>query len=105
MKYKANQKVKQKFKIQIAMATKQKDTAKKQELEQQQKEELKKVDQEMQEKGIEGKNKIKEKFNEQAQKVTIDVQEFVQALLKKKEVSKDSAFTNKHLFTVKKVSA
>ena len=41
----------------------------------------------MQEKGNEGKNKIKERFNELAQKVTIDTSEFVKALLKKKEVS------------------
>ena len=69
------------------MATKAKDTEKKQKLEQQEKEELKKVDVEMQEKGVEGKNKIKEKYNEQAQQVTIDTSEFVKALLKKKEVS------------------
>ena len=42
---------------------------------------------EMQQKSTEGKNKIKERFNELAQKVNIDVQEFMKALLKKKEVS------------------
>ena len=41
----------------------------------------------MQEKGVEGKNKIKERFNELAKQVTIDIQEFMKALLKKKEVS------------------
>jgi len=50
--------------LQIARATKDKDAEKKAELESQQKEELKKVEQEMQEKGVEGKNKIKERFNE-----------------------------------------
>ena len=40
----------------------------------------------MAEKGIEGKNKIKERFNELAKQVTFDTSEFVQALLKKKEV-------------------
>ena len=73
--------------MQIALATKQKDTEKKQTLEQQQKEELKKVETEMQEKGVEGKNKIKERYNELAQQVTIDADGFVKALLKKKEVS------------------
>ena len=41
----------------------------------------------MQEKGVEGKNKIKERFNELSKQVTIDIQEFMKALLKKKEVS------------------
>ena len=40
----------------------------------------------MAEKGIEGKNRIKERFNELAKQVTFDTSEFVQALLKKKEV-------------------
>ena len=69
------------------MATKAKDTETKQKLEIEQKEELKKVDVQMQEKGAEGKSKIKERYNELAKQVTIDIQEFVQALLKKKEVS------------------
>jgi len=51
------------------------------------KEELKKIDVEMQEKGVEGKNKIKERYNELAKQVTIDTSEFMKALLKKKEVS------------------
>jgi len=38
----------------------------------------------MQEKGVQGKNKIKERFNELAQQVTIDTSEFMNALLKKK---------------------
>jgi len=38
----------------------------------------------MQEKGVKGKNKIKERFNELAQQVTIDTSEFMNALLKKK---------------------
>ena len=41
----------------------------------------------MQEKGVEAKNKIKERCNELAKQVTIDTSEFVRALLKKKEVS------------------
>lgn len=40
----------------------------------------------MQEKGVEGKNKIKERFNELAQQVTIDTSGFMSALLKKKEL-------------------
>lgn len=51
------------------------------------KEDLKKIDVEMQEKGVEGKNKIKERYNELAKQVTIDTSEFMKALLKKKEVS------------------
>ena len=51
------------------------------------KEELKKIDVEMQDKGVEGKNKIKERYNELAKQVTIDTSEFMKALLKKKEVS------------------
>ena len=42
----------------------------------------------MQEKGVEGKNKIKERFNELAQQVTIDTSEFMKALLKKKELKR-----------------
>lgn len=49
---------------------------------------MKKVETGMQERGVEGKNKIKERFNELAKKVTIDTSEFVKHLLKKKEVSK-----------------
>lgn len=41
----------------------------------------------MQEKGAEGKNKIKERYNELAQQVTIDTSDFMKHLLKKKEVS------------------
>lgn len=41
----------------------------------------------MQEKGVEGKTKIKERFNDLAKQVTIDSSEFVKHLLKKKEVS------------------
>lgn len=48
---------------------------------------MKKIETEMQEKGVEGKNKIKERYNELAQQVTIDADGFVKALLKKKEVS------------------
>lgn len=69
------------------MAMKAKDNETKQTLEAQQKEELKKVEVQMQEKGVEGKNKIKERFNELAKQVTIDTSGFVNALLKKKEVS------------------
>ena len=59
------------------------------------KEELKKIDVEMQEKGVEGKNKIKERYNELAKQVTIDTSEFMKALLKKKEVSlRDSPHHN-----------
>jgi energy-converting hydrogenase A subunit M len=72
---------------------KQKDTEKKAELEQKQKEDLKNVEVEMQEKGIEGKNKIKDRFNELAKEVAIDTSEFVKALLKKKDVS---FFTSAH---------
>ena len=39
----------------------------------------------MQEKGVQGKNKIKERFNELAQQVTIDTSEFMNALLNKKK--------------------
>ena len=42
----------------------------------------------MQEKGVEGKNKIKERFNELAQQVTIDTSEFMNALLKKNQLKK-----------------
>lgn len=45
----------------------------------------------MQEKGVEGKNKIKERFNELAKQVTIDTSGFVNALLKKKETKKIGA--------------
>ena len=48
---------------------------------------MKKVEAELLEKGVEGKNKIKERFNELAKQVTIDTSEFVKHLLKKKEVS------------------
>ena len=65
-KHMQSRKIKQKFKVQIALATKQKDDAKKRELEQTQKDELKKVETECQERGVEGKNKIKERFNELA---------------------------------------
>lgn len=41
----------------------------------------------MQERGQEMKAKIKERFNNLAQQVTIDTSEFVKALLKKKDVS------------------
>jgi len=44
----------------------------------------------MQEKGVEGKNKIKERFNELAQQVTIDTSEFMSALLRKKEEKKSA---------------
>lgn len=40
----------------------------------------------MQEKGVTGKGKIKERFNELAQRVTIDTSEFMNALLKKKKL-------------------
>lgn len=43
----------------------------------------------MQEKGVEGKNKIKERYNELAQQVTIDADGFVKALLKKKELKRN----------------
>jgi len=66
-KYKAVSKVKQKFKVQTALASKQKDAEKKAALELQEKEELKKVEAEMAEKGVEGKNKIKDRYNELAQ--------------------------------------
>ena len=36
---------------------------------------------------IRDRNKIKERFNEEAAKVTIDVKGFLEALLKKKDVS------------------
>lgn len=49
---------------------------------------MKKVETGMQERGVEGKNKIKERFNELAKKVTIDTSEFVKHLLKKKEMKK-----------------
>lgn len=42
----------------------------------------------MQEKGIEGKNKIKDRFNELSKQVSIDVSAFISALLKKKEMKK-----------------
>ena len=71
----------------MALASKQKDSEKKAALEAQQKEELKKVDVNMQEQGVEAKNKIKEHFNELAKQVTIDTSEFMKALLMKKDVS------------------
>ena len=42
----------------------------------------------MQEKGVEGKNKIKERYNELSKQVTIDTAAFMSALLKKKELKK-----------------
>lgn len=87
-KYKALQKIKSKFKVQIAIANKAKDEVKKGELEEKQKEEVKKIEKEMQQKSLEAKTKIKERFNEMAQKVTIDAREFVLALLAKKDTSK-----------------
>lgn len=42
----------------------------------------------MQQKSLEAKTKIKERFNETAQKVTIDAKDFVLALLAKKDTSK-----------------
>ena len=45
----------------------------------------------MQEKGVEGKNKIKERFNEMAQQVTIDTSEFMNALLKKNQLRKEES--------------
>lgn len=42
----------------------------------------------MQEKGVEGKNKIKDRFNELSKQVTIDTSAFINALLKKKEMKK-----------------
>jgi len=42
----------------------------------------------MQEKGVEGKNKIKDRFNELAKLVTLDTSAFINALLKKKEMKK-----------------
>lgn len=42
----------------------------------------------MQEKGVEGKNKIKDRFNELSKQVTIDTAAFVSALLKKREMKK-----------------
>ena len=45
----------------------------------------------MQEKGIEGKNKIKERFNEMAQQVTIDTSEFMNALLKKNQLKREES--------------
>lgn len=47
-KYKALQKIKSKFKVQIAIANKAKDEVKKGELEEKQKEEVKKIEKEMQ---------------------------------------------------------
>ena len=45
----------------------------------------------MQEKGVEGKNKIKERFNEMAQQVTIDTSEFMNALLKKNQLKREES--------------
>ena len=45
------------------------------------------MDTEMQEKGVEGKNRIKERYNELAQQVTIDTGAFIDALTSKKKVS------------------
>lgn len=42
----------------------------------------------MQEKGVEGKNKIKDRFNELAKQIKIDTSAFMAALLKKREMKK-----------------
>ncbi len=69
------------------MAKKKNDTEEVANLENQQKEELKKLDAKLQEESVTGKNEIKERFNELSSQVTIDVKAFIEALLKKKDVS------------------
>lgn len=72
--------------MQIAIATTQKDTDKIKKLEEDQATEKKRIEEELTEKSTAGKNAIKDRYNELAQQVTIDANEFVQALLAKKEV-------------------
>jgi len=85
-KFKATQKIKNKYKVQIAIATTQKDTEKIKKLEEEQAMEKKKIEEELTEKSTAGKSAIKDRYNELAQQVTIDAKEFVRALLAKKEV-------------------
>ena len=54
----------------------------------------------MAEKGVAGKNTIKERFNELAKQVTIDTSGFVTALLKKKEVS-EALIVSNLMFTIR----
>ena len=84
-KFKALQKIKNKYKVQIAIATTQKDKEKVAKLEEEQASEKKKMEDEMTEKSTAGKLAIKDRYNELAQQVTIDANEFVKALLSKKE--------------------
>ena len=83
-KFKAIQKIKNKFKVQIAIATTQKDAEKIKKLEEEQAGEKKKVEESLTEKSTAGKNEIKERYNELAQGIAIDAKEFVEALLAKR---------------------
>ena len=67
VKFKATQKIKNKYKIQIAIATKQNDTEKIKKLEQEQEAEKKQIDEDLNEKSTAGKNTIKDRYNELAQ--------------------------------------
>lgn len=51
----------------------------------------------MQQQSLEGKAKIKERFNQLAQQVNIDTKELVQALLKKKDVKCEKKESNDNL--------
>ena len=65
-KFKATQKIKNKYKVQIAIATTQKNTEKIKKLEEEQASEKKKVEEDLKEKSESGKNAIKDRFNELA---------------------------------------
>jgi hypothetical protein len=80
-KFKASKEVKKKYQLKIALFTKSGDTEQLKEVTEMQKQDLKKVDAEMQEKSSGGKNEIKEKFNQMACQVKIDAHQLVCALL------------------------
>ena len=86
-RFKAAKKIKDRYKVKITMAKKKNDTEEITKLEGQQKEELKKLDEKLQEESVAGKNNIKERYNELSSQVQIDVKGFIEALLKKKDVS------------------
>ena len=65
-KFKATQKIKNKYKVQIAIATTQKNTEKIKKLEEEQASEKKKVEEDLKEKSESGKNAIKDRYNELA---------------------------------------
>lgn len=65
-KFKATQKIKNKYKVQIAIATNAKNTEKVKKLEEEQAIEKKKIEEELNEKSTTGKNAIKDRYNELA---------------------------------------